>query len=65
MMNFNLLCLLDFPYSLGSGTLKYNVFSRMVFAERQYSTNQICGDIGFYDKKITQSEAIHNENHLQ
>lgn len=65
MMNFNLLSLLDFTYSLGSGTLKYNVFSRMVFAERQYSTNQICGDIGFYDKKITQSEAIHNENRLQ
>lgn len=65
MMNFNLLSLLDFTYSLGSGTLKYNVFSRMVFAERQYSTNQICGDTVFYDKKITQSEAIYNENRLQ
>jgi len=64
IMNFNLLSLLDFTSFLGSGTPKYNVFSVMMFAERQYGTNLICGDIGDYNKKITLSEAIYNEKSL-
>jgi len=36
----------------------------MMFAERQYGTNLICGDIGDYNKKITLSEAIYNEKSL-
>lgn len=54
MMNFNLLSWLAFTSSLGSGTLKYNMFAGILFAERQYSLNQTCGNIGDYNKKITQ-----------
>lgn len=65
MMNFNLLSLLEFYSSSSSGTLKYNKFSGKVIPVRQYSTNQLCGDIGNYNKKITQFKPFIMKNDLE
>lgn len=55
LMNFNLLSLLDFTISLSTGTLKHYAFLGILFAERQWFTNQIFCYVGDYNKDITQS----------